>query len=70
MNYSAKPKYIFISSDVFLSKWGLQKYIMFWVNPGPTVYIHVSGFNFGRAAVLLALFAVVITAVNTGMYEV
>ena len=44
------------------------KYIIYWVNPGPTVYI--SGLNFGRAAVLLALFVVMITAVNTRMYEV
>jgi hypothetical protein len=68
MNYSAKPKYILISSDaVFFPKCGVTQNI-FCVNPGPAVYI--SGFNWGRAAVLLALFAIMITALNTGMYEV
>jgi len=38
------------------------------VNPGPAFYI--SGFNLGRATVLLALFAIMITTLNTGMYEV
>jgi len=38
------------------------------LNPGPAFYI--SGFNLGRAAVLLALFAVMITTLNAGMYEV
>jgi hypothetical protein len=69
MNYSANPKYIFISGDaVFFSKRKVTQNISCLDEPRTnSLYMWL---KLGRSAVLLALFDIMITAVNTVMYEV
>jgi len=69
MNYSANSKYILISGDaLFFSKREVTQNISCLGEPRTNnLYIWL---KLGRSAVLLALFDIMITAVNTVMYEV